>query len=175
VARDIARSRRKERRMRIILVVGTAVVALGLVSGALADRPVHTKEEFSDELSVPAGALCDFEYHQAFTLSENLLVFGGGGRVTSHQKFTVAHTNADTDVTLTEKGIVTVQFSADDAREKNVGLFWHLRDASGKLVVVQAGQLLFDTETGELLKFTPNITPGFADVICPALGGAPAP
>jgi hypothetical protein len=43
------------------------------------------------------------------------------------------------------------------------------------LVVVQAGQLLFDTETGELLKFTPNITPGFADVICPALGGAPAP
>jgi hypothetical protein len=34
--------------------------------------------------------------------------------------------------------------------------------------------LLFDTSTGELIKFTPNINPDFAAVICPALGGEPA-
>ena len=81
----------------------------------------------------------------------------------------------DTGYALTEKGIVTIQTSAEDAREKLVGVPWHLRDPSGKLVVLQAGQLLFDTDTGELLKFTANVSPGFAEVICPALGGAPAP
>jgi hypothetical protein len=55
-----------------------------------------------------------------------------------------------------------------------VALVWHLRDPSGKLVVVQAGQLLFDINTGELLKATPNLNPSQAAVICPALGGQPA-
>ena len=65
-------------------------------------------------------------------------------------------------------------FNAGEDREKQVGLIWHLRDASGNLVVVGAGEALIDTSTGELLKFTPNFKPDFAAVICPALGGAPA-
>jgi hypothetical protein len=53
-------------------------------------------------------------------------------------------------------------------------MFWALRDASGKLVVQQAGQLVFDTDTGEIVKITPQFNPDFAAVICPALGGNPA-
>jgi hypothetical protein len=34
-------------------------------------------------------------------------------------------------------------------------------NASGKLSVVQAGQLPFNTDTGELLKFTPKHHTGF--------------
>lgn len=66
------------------------------------------------------------------------------------------------------------QFDAADARLKVVGLNWHLRTPDGKLVVVQAGQAVFDTNTGELLKITPALNPDGAAVICPALGGHPA-
>jgi hypothetical protein len=41
-------------------------------------------------------------------------------------------------------------------------------------VVVHSGQDIFDTNTGELVKVTPNDNPDFAAVICPALGGSPA-
>ena len=40
--------------------------------------------------------------------------------------------------------------------------------------VQQAGQLLFNTDTGEVVKVTPHFDPDFAAVICPALGGNPA-
>ena len=66
----------------------------------------------------------------------------------------------------------TLFFTFGEESEKDVGVFWHLRDASGKMVLVHAGQLRFD-ETG-LIKFTPNLNPDFAAVICPALGGNPA-
>jgi hypothetical protein len=71
---------------------------------------------------------------------------------------------------LTENDTLFFKFAEDS--EKDVGLFWHLRDASGKIVVVQAGQLRFD-ENG-FVSATPNINPDFPAVICPALGGNPA-
>jgi hypothetical protein len=55
-----------------------------------------------------------------------------------------------------------------------VGIFWHLRDADGKIVLVQSGQLVINLETGEIFEVTPAINPDFAAVICPALGGQPA-
>jgi hypothetical protein len=86
----------------------------------------------------------------------------------------VTNTNVDTDYSLTEVVHYTLQLRASDGRIKQAGLIVHLRDASGKLVVVQAGQLVIDTETGELVKVTPAVNPDFAAVICPALGGQPA-
>jgi hypothetical protein len=49
-----------------------------------------------------------------------------------------------------------------------------LRDADGKLVLIQAGQLVVNADTGEIVKLTPSINPDFAAVVCPALGGQPA-
>jgi hypothetical protein len=162
--------------MRTIAVIG-AILGLGFAPAALADRPGHTIEEFSGVDLVPAGTFCDFDYESTFTIRTNLIVFGDPAdpaRVILHLGFTLAHKNVDTGFTLTEKGIVTIHSSAEDAREKITGIGWHLRDASGKIVLVQAGQVVTDTETGEVLKFTPNLTPGSATTICPALGGAPA-
>ena len=84
----------------------------------------------------------------------------------------MTHTNLDTGFTLTETDHFTVT-TATDGQNKLVGIFWHLRNADGKLVVVHAGQMVF-SPTGEVLKFTPNMNPDDAAVICPALGGHPA-
>jgi hypothetical protein len=163
----------------IALAFGLAALALGTtVAPAFADSPVHAVDEFSAEESLPAGTFCDFNYVLTFTVKFNAIIFGGPAdpsRSIEHVGFTITHTNLDTEYALTEKGIITIQISAEDARQKEVGVPWHLRDPNGKLVVQQAGQLLIDTDTGEILKFTANLTPGSAEVICPALGGAPAP
>ncbi|HEY9375836.1 MAG TPA: hypothetical protein VIQ02_01910 [Jiangellaceae bacterium] len=164
----------------LALVGGLVAFALGtaVAPAAFADSPVHIMDEFSDVESLPAGTVCDFNYVLTFTVTENLIIFGDPAdpsRSIEHVSFTITHTNLDTGYALTEKGIVTIQISAEDARQKEVGVPWHLRDSSGKLVVHHAGQLLINTDTGEVLKFTANLSPGFAEVICPALGGAPAP
>ena len=84
----------------------------------------------------------------------------------------VTHVNVDTGYTLTERD----QFDFTvypDGTSKQVGLVFDLRDASGKLVLVRAGQVVFDP-SGNVLKITPHMTADFAGTICPALGGSPA-
>src|SRR4029078_3597309 len=76
--------------------------------------------------------------------------------------------------TLREQDRQNFIVNPSTATVKTVGVFWHLRDAAGRMVVVQAGPLTLDLTTGELTKVTPNVDPDFAAVICPALGGSPA-
>jgi hypothetical protein len=154
-----------------------SIIALPLAvtaTAASAARPTHIlKQTFSDTFSAPAGELCDFNFSQSFTIVDTGVFFDDESFVLSETAY-VTNTNVDTGYTLTEVVHYTLQLRASDARIKQAGLIVHLRDASGKLVVVQAGQLVFDTETGELLKVTPAVNPDFAGVICPALGGQPA-
>jgi hypothetical protein len=84
----------------------------------------------------------------------------------------VVHTNLGTGYTLTDTDHFNVTFQSDGT-EKDVGVFLHLRNASGQLVVVRAGQVRYDSN-GDVVKFTPNSGPDAAAVICPALGGNPA-
>jgi hypothetical protein len=75
-------------------------------------------------------------------------------------------------------------FNVIDFLQSNVstfnGVIWHLRDADGRPVTVEAGQIrqtFVISDDGELIitnTFTPGLTPDFAEVICPALGGHPA-
>jgi hypothetical protein len=60
-----------------------------------------------------------------------------------------------------------------DGTFKQVGIVWHLRDASGKLVVEHSGQVIVDP-SGNVVKITPGIGPDPATTICTALGGSPA-
>jgi outer membrane protein assembly factor BamB len=161
------------RRLALIISLGLLIVALG-ATAASAARPSHIlKETFSDTFSVPAGGLCDFNFSQSFTIVDTGVFFDDDSFVLSETAY-VTNTNVDTGYTLTEIVHYTLQLDASDARIKQAGLIVHLRDASGKLVVVQAGQLVFDTETGEPLKVTPAVNADFAGLICPALGGQPA-
>jgi hypothetical protein len=155
---------------RLLLALAIAALATAfLVPVAAAAPPTRFTEHFEGTFVFPEGDLCDFEYSQTFSATDVVTIFSDG-RVQVQETLTVAHTNVDTDYTLTENDRLFFTFDVDS--EKDVGVFWHLRDPSGKLVVVQAGQLRFD-ETG-LIKYTPNINPDFAAVVCTALGGSPA-
>ena len=156
-----------------LVAVGTVLGVLTLAAGstaAWADGPQHVKTTFPfDPPPLPAGAFCNFTYGEAATVSLNAIIFAGSE--TDHIAFTDTHTNLDTGFSLTETGDFTVVTTA--GQTKTVGIFWHLRNADGKLVVVQAGQLVISA-TGEILKVTPDVNPDNAAVICPALGGQPA-
>ena len=159
--------------MVAVLAVGTLLGVLTPAVGitaAWADAPQHVKSTFPfDPPPLPSGAFCNFTYGEAATISLNAIIFAGSE--TDHIAFTDTHTNLDTGLSLTETGDFTVFTTA--GQTKTVGIFWHLRNADGQLVVIQAGQLVISA-AGEILKVTPAVTPDNAAVICPALGGQPA-
>lgn len=155
------------RRRLLALTLGTLATGV-LAPVAAAAAPERFTESFEGTVLVPAGELCDFDYSQVFSGTDSVTIFDD--RVQVQETLTVTHTNVDADYTLTENDRLFLTFREDS--EKDVGLFWHLRDASGRMVVVQAGQIRFD-ETG-FVSATPNLNPDFAAVICPALGGNPA-
>jgi hypothetical protein len=156
-----------------VLVVGTVLAVLTPMAGstaAWANGPQHVKSTSTVEMTFEAGTFCDFTYRLMAKLSENQVIFTD--RTIDQIEADFTHTNLDAGFTLTEVDHITL-FAAADGQTKFVGLLFHLRNADGKLVVVQAGQLVFSA-TDEVLKFTPNADPDNAAVVCPALGGQPA-
>ena len=149
-------------------------LALGaLVTGALAPsvsaaKPEHFTETFEDSRLFPAGEICDFDYEQSFTGRDIVTIFEDYDQV--QEKVLITHTNLDTGYTLTESLNYQLRFYPDS--DRTVGIIWHLRNADGKVQVVQAGMIAFSEEDG--VTHTPGINPSFRDVICHALGGNPA-
>jgi hypothetical protein len=164
--------------MRRIVLASVFVVAIGLIAApAQAQQVLHTKSSFSVQFDSPAGTFCDFNERDVATIYDNSVIFGdpdNPDKVITYEEEDVTHINLDTGYTLTEVDDIVFVFTAADARLEQFGLFWHLRNPDGKIVVVQAGLLTFDTDTGEVIKFTPAINPDGAAVLCPALGGSPA-
>ena len=156
-----------------VVAAGTVLGVLTLATGsaaAWADGPLHVKTTFPfDPPPQSAGAFCNFSYGEVATVTLNAII--SADTETDHIAFTDTHTNLDTGFSLTETGDFTVFTTA--GQTKTVGIFWHLRNADGQLVVVQAGQLVI-SPAGEIVKVTPDVNPDNAAVICPALGGQPA-
>jgi len=163
--------------IRLRVLAGLAVTALALAASAWAAGPLHEKSTFSDSLTFAAGEICDFNYAETFTIVDNVVIFGdpeNPDKVIVQETTFITHTNTDTGYSLSEEDHLVLTFTSADARFKQLAMFWALRDASGKLVVQQAGQVVFNTDTGEVVKATPHLNPDFAAVLCPALGGNPA-
>jgi hypothetical protein len=151
----------------VATVLGVLTPAAGSTA-AWADVPQHVKSTFPFENTQPAGAFCNFNYGEVATVSLDAIIFAD--KETDHIAFTDTHTNLETGFSLTETGDFIV-FSAA-GQTKTVGIFWHLRNAEGKLVVHQAGQLVI-SPAGEILKVTPDVNPDNAAVICLVLGASP--
>ena len=172
----MSRRRAAIRRFALVAGVVSAVTVLGVLApatgstAAWADGPLHVKSTFTFENPQPPGGFCDFNYGEMATVSLDAIIFAS--TETDHIAATVIHTNLDNGFSLTEVDHFTV-FTVADGQTKTVGIFWHLQNPDGQLVVVQSGQLVI-SPTGEIIKVTPAVNPDNAAVICPALGGQPA-
>src|SRR5436305_8087558 len=152
-----------------VLGVGTLLGVLAPAAGstaAWADGPQHVKSTMTFDFVFPAGTICDFDFHNVLTVVDNAIIFPDG-RMIEHLLTEATDTNLATGYTLTDIDHGTL-FTAADGQLRFAGLFFHLRDASGKLVAVNAGQLVI-SPTGEVLKFTPHINPDDRAVLCTAL------
>jgi hypothetical protein len=164
--------------MRRIVFASVFVVAIGLIpSPAHAQQVLHMTSSLSGQFDVPAGTFCDFNLREVFAIYDNSVIFGDPDdpdKVITYEEQDVTHINLDTGYTLTEVDHIVFVFTAADAHLEQFALFWHLRNSDGKIVVVQAGIITLNTDTGEVIRFTPGINPDSAAVLCPALGGSPA-
>ena len=154
---------------RLLLALTLGVLTLGaVVPVASAAAPEHFTETFEDDFVLPAGQVCDFNYEQSFTGRDIVTIFEDYDQI--QEKVLITHTNLDTGYALTESLNYQLRFYPDS--DRTVGIVWHLRDADGKIQVVQAGMIAFSEQDG--VRHTPGINPSFRDVICTALGGSPA-
>ena len=170
------RGKRFVMRRTLAVIVAGVVVALAATTGATAAGPaLHQSFPISADDVFPAGTSCDFNEEDSFT---GTLTFTAAPNGTFVQQLSidVTHTNLDTGYTLTEHDSTTTIIPASGSTVMVAGLLWHLRDPSGKIVLVKAGRGVFDLATGETISFTPNssLDQSAADILCPALGGAPA-
>jgi len=149
------------------------VLGVALVFAGVAKAAPEQRGSFHGVLGFKAGSLCDFPYRQSFKVNFSFKPLSNGNYI-EHDKIFVSHTNQATGYTLREYDTQNFIVNNKQGTIKQLGVFWHLRNASGKLVVVEAGQITFDLSFN-LIKVTPHVNPDFAAVICPALGGAPAP
>jgi hypothetical protein len=148
------------------------MLAAAMVFTSVATAAPEQRGSFHGVFTFKAGELCDFPYRQVVTVKFTFKQLSNGNYIEHDQVF-VSHTNQATGYTLREHDIQTFIFNDKQGIIRNVGVFWHLRNAAGKLVVVEAGQMKFDSNFN-LIKVTPHLNPDFAAVICPALGGSPA-
>jgi hypothetical protein len=139
---------------RFILLWAAVLAAVGALAGAASAAPTtHSGQlTFSGGGTSPAGSICDFTLGESYTGTISLTFFSDG-------------------YTLTEYDVIN-ETDYNDGTSKQLGVFWHLRDANGKIVVVHAGQITLDANF-DVASFTPNSGPDTAAVLCPALGGNP--
>ena len=159
-----------------VLTMGSVLGVLAPVAGstaAWAGGPEHVKSTETGDFTLEAGEFCDFTLDIAGTFSDDAVIFPD--RSIHHITIQFAHTNRDTGFTLTETDRFVATVTPADGQTKEVGLYLTFRTPDGKLVVVYAGLTVFDGE-GNVLRFTPHINPepGYAAVLCTALGGSPA-
>jgi hypothetical protein len=157
-------------------VLAAAVALFGAATTARADNGAATHLSFpvSGDQVFPTGTLCNFNEEDSFTGTVTFTL--ANGVFAEHDSLYVTHTNLDTQYTLTEHDVVNTVIPANGSTVIQAGVFFHLTDPSGKLVLVNAGKVVFDEATGELISFTPHT--GFdqtgAQIVCTDLGGAPA-
>lgn len=163
-------------RRTIVLVPVVALAVLMMAPAANASRnATREKVTFDYSFEPQAGEACDFAYAETGSGWFNLVTVGSGPKmeiIAGGTSF-FSHENVDTREVQTEKVVYQDIIFYEEQRIVEAGLLWHLRDAEGKLILVEAGLIVYDLNEN-VLKVTPNRTPGLWEVMCPALGGEPA-
>jgi hypothetical protein len=162
----------------VVPMIALAVLAAG-ASSASAATPQHMTQTFAIERDLPAGALCDFAYHEEDHGTQTITRFFDrqGNLVGAEAQIAVSilHRNTDTGLTLVEELHSTAHIDFISGQVEVTGQSWHLRAQDGRLVLAGAGLFATDLASGEILRQTPRaLAADTAATICPALGGTPA-
>lgn len=162
------------RRWSLLLVTVVAMSAAGGGATASAATPEHLKRSVvAPPVDLPAGAVCDFAYHEESSYTQNLTRFfdsdGNLVRVEDQVDVTILHRNLDTGYTLVEEDHYAAYVDFASGVATTSGQSWALRDADGRLVLSGAGLLTIDLATGALLTQTPGVKDN-RQILCSALG-----
>lgn len=164
---------------RGLALLAAVVIGAVVIGGpAAASTPQHvTRSIVGAPVDLPAGALCDFAYHQEASYTQRLTLFSDADgtllRVQDVVDITVLHRNAATGYTLVEEDHYAAYVDFVSGVAKVSGQSWALRDLDGRLVLAGAGLLTTDLATGALLTQTPRVEDD-RQILCSALGGAAA-
>jgi hypothetical protein len=162
---------------RLALFAAILIVAV-FAATARATGPIQDTLSAAGTDFAPAGTICNFNYELDFQVTiDRKRFFDENGVLLRRLQIIeehLTHRNADTGFQLVEVTHYTTDLDVATGLVRLTGNSWHLRTIDGELVVVRSGLEIFDRVTGELFKATPRVGAGFANVICPALGGAPA-
>jgi hypothetical protein len=155
-------------------VAAAAVLALATGTARADMGGNHFTFAYSGVNTYPAGTMCDFNEQDMFTVDGQGIFVPDTGWNPVHLTVNVTHTNLDSGYFLTEVDHYQSLAVINSGTGRSAGLFWHLRDPSGNLVLVKAGELTFD-DTG-ITGFTPNSAADqtASQILCPLLGGNPA-
>jgi hypothetical protein len=157
-----------------VMAVGAAIL-VAVTAGEARAQATHVSFPISSDTVFPAGTICDFAYEESFAGTVTFTL-APNGLFTQVVRLDVTHTNLDTGYMLTEHDVIHDVIRAGSSDLIETGIFWHLRDSSGRTVLVKAGEAVFDLASGQLIRFTPDtgLDQTFAGTLCPLLGGSPA-
>jgi hypothetical protein len=169
--------------MRNALLSASIAVLASLLPAASAQAKGHEHNSgtFSDTVTDAAGTVCTFELRST-TFSKSVWnnVLDSNGSVVRqilNESLVALYENLETGQRLTESDHYSAVFNlVDDTLTtlKFSGINSRLRDEDGRLVFTWAGHFVFDFSSGEFVTITKPLAT-FAQIICPLLGGAPAP
>jgi hypothetical protein len=156
----------------VLLVTAAAAVVLLCPATVLANPPTHTTQHVDTAYVLAPGELCAFSV-AVHSVGDNDFTTFDDGSFIAHSSFSDTYTNLDTRSVLYVRSAYTghVEHSAFTIGH-DTGAFLQLRDANGKLLAQDSGQLAFDFSPGApgITKVTPNAEAAITqDVICAAL------
>jgi hypothetical protein len=157
--------------VRKLLVALGVCAGVGLGSTAHASRPEHFDYDFDDEFvdtEVCAAEPWGFDVHATQHEHGEVTGFfdGEGNFVRGVNHIDLSFTISANGITLIERDRFTVFFDEDGHRE--VGLWTHIQGPDGGIVLLDAGQLVFDAD-GNLMRAPGRHPQFFGASFCDAL------
>ena len=102
------------------LLIVLLALAITLVSAGAARAAPENRDTFTATFDAGAGQLCDFAYHQEFTVNFSFKELPNGAYI-EHDRLFVEHTNVETGYTLREQDRQNFIVNPSTATVKTVG------------------------------------------------------
>ena len=157
--------------MRKLLVALGACAVVGSGSTAHADGPERFSYDFDDEfVDTESCAPWGFDIHAVQREHGDVTIYldADGNFVRGVNHITLEFTISANGLALTERDVFNVFFDEDGRRE--VGLWGHIQGPDGGMVLLGAGQLVFDADGDFLYERGPHpqfFGASFCDALVP--------